>query len=169
MIRKNIKISGKFCKLLEDWQKVKSWSKSGSVIWIAFKPVRQCSSWKSKCQPAEGGGILKSSDSRSIEWQLYSRSLMKWSAKKVYLTLEILSGAGKWFYDHIYFAILSGVCFKKYIERLEEEQRSCSYEKPVKMLSGSQYLNVFETKPEVCCLECSSVFEKTKCQNREVT
>lgn len=94
---------------------------------------------------------------------------MKCRAKKVYLTLEILAGAGKRFYDHIHFVILSGVCFKKYIEKLEKGQRSLIYERLVKMLSRFQYLNLFKTKPEVCSSECLSTFEKIKCQNRKGT
>lgn len=62
----------------------------------------------------------------------------------------------------IYFAILSGVCFKKYIEKLENGQRS-EMLIVVKMLSRFRYFKLFEAKPEVSSSECLSIFEKTKC------
>lgn len=67
----------------------------------------------SSCLPKRGY-ILKSSDLRSIECQLCYRSLMKCSAKKVYLTLELLVGMGNDFYNHILFAGLAGVFQKAY-------------------------------------------------------
>lgn len=122
---------------------------------------------KSKYQFAKRGCILKSSVLRSIDWQLYSRSLVKCSAKKVYLTLEILTRDRKWFYVGIYFAIFSSVCFKKGYWKLEKGQRSLSYERLVRMLWRFQYHNLFKTKPVVCSLECSSIFDEIKYQNRK--
>lgn len=127
VIRKDIWISDIFCSYWKAGRRLNQevdeaeWSEllfniSGSAVHKKKKEKKS-----SSCLPKRGY-ILKSSDLRSIECQLRYRSLMKCSAKKVYLTLELLAGMGKWLLQSYTFCRFSWCLSKSVLKNWRKDR-----------------------------------------------
>lgn len=125
VIRKDMWISDTFCSYWKAGRRLNQevdeaeWYELLFNIWgsaVHQKKKKSCS-----CLPKRDC-ILRSSDLRSIDCQLYYRSLMKCSAKKVYLILELLAGMGKWLLQSYTFCRFSWCLSKSVLKNWRKDR-----------------------------------------------